>query len=136
VKGTCSWFPLSRPHSPHRPTGPQNSRCIGWPTGPCDFDSLGARHTSMALVASTGTIATVTTTYAWNAVPSATYYQLWVNDSEATPKIRQWYTASEAGCASGTGTCTLIPGTALAAGQGGAGCRPGSPSVMGPGARR
>jgi hypothetical protein len=43
-------------------------------------------------------------------------YYLWVTDSGGV-RIQQWYTASEAGCASGTGICsivltpTLIPGT-------------------------
>ena len=61
-------------------------------------------------------IGTATPTYRWNAVPGATYYYLWVNDSSATPKIAQWYSAAAAGCGAGTGTCTATPSTALAAG--------------------
>jgi len=57
-----------------------------------------------------------TPTYVWNAVPAATWYQLWVNDSSATPKIQTWYTAEQAGCAIGTGFCSVTPTISLALG--------------------
>ena len=56
-------------------------------------------------------------TYTWNAVPNSTWYYLWVDDSIGN-KIRQWYKAADAGCTSGTGTCSLTPGTALTVGAG------------------
>ena len=69
------------------------------------------------LISPSGTITTKTPTYTWNAVPGSTWYYLWVNDSIGT-KIVQWYTASEAGCASGTGTCSVTPSINLAPGKG------------------
>ncbi len=68
------------------------------------------------LVSPTGTIATTTPTYTWNAVAAATSYYLWVDDSSANGKIQQWVTATEAGCAAGTGTCSVTPSIALAQG--------------------
>ncbi len=56
-------------------------------------------------------------TYTWNAVSNSTYYYLWVNDSGGNA-ILQWYTAAAAGCASGTGTCSITPTTSLASGNG------------------
>ena len=51
---------------------------------------------------------TNTPTYVWNAVSNSTQYYLKVNDSDGT-KIQQWVTASEAGCSTGTGTCSVTP---------------------------
>ena len=68
------------------------------------------------LVSPSGTISTNKPTYVWNAVSSASYYQIWVNDSKTAEKVRTWYTAAGAGCASGTGTCSVTPSTALASG--------------------
>ena len=67
------------------------------------------------LISPTGTITTTTPTYTWNAIPEAMWYYLWVNDSTGN-RIQKWYTASEAGCASGTGTCSVSPTTTLASG--------------------
>ena len=68
------------------------------------------------LLSPSGTISTVTPTYTWNAVRNATWYQLRVNDSVASPKVQTWYTSTQAGCASGTGTCSVTPSTAAAPG--------------------
>ena len=68
------------------------------------------------LLSPNGGISTSTPTYTWNAVASATWYRLWVNDASASPKIEQWYTAQQAGCASGTGTCSVTPSTPMAQG--------------------
>jgi hypothetical protein len=67
------------------------------------------------LVSPSGTITTNAPTYTWNAVANATWYYLWVDDSSGN-KIKQWYTAAQAGCGSGTGTCAVWVETALAAG--------------------
>lgn len=64
------------------------------------------------LVSPSGNISTSTPTYTWNAVPLATWYYLWVNDNGAA-KIQSWYTATQAGCSSGYGTCSVTPSTAL-----------------------
>src|SRR6185503_5068852 len=68
------------------------------------------------LIAPTGTIATATPGFSWAAVSGATEYQLWVNDAGQQAKINVTYSASAAGCASGTGTCTVNPGVTLVPG--------------------
>jgi hypothetical protein len=71
------------------------------------------------LIAPSGAITTSAPTYSWKAVTGATWYQLWVNDSTTSSgKIKTWYTAEQAGCPSGTGTCSVTPTTALASGAG------------------
>jgi len=62
------------------------------------------------LVSPSETITDTTPTYTWNAVPESSWYCLWVNDSTGT-KIKKWYSAVEAGCPNGTGTCSVIPTT-------------------------
>jgi hypothetical protein len=68
------------------------------------------------LLAPSGTVATATPTFSWNAVSGATHYELWVNDSAQAPRIDVTYTAAAAGCGAGTGTCTISPGITLASG--------------------
>src|SRR5213594_2465902 len=72
---------------------------------------------SATLVSPSGSIGTSTPTYIWSAVSTSTWYQLWVTDSAANPKVLEWYTTAQAGCASGTGTCSFTPATALANGS-------------------
>jgi hypothetical protein len=72
--------------------------------------------TTPTLISPSGTIATLTPTYTWNALSTATDYYLWVNDSTGN-RIQQWYTAADAGCASGAGTCSVTPATVLTAGD-------------------
>ena len=69
------------------------------------------------LVAPVGSLATATPAFTWNAVTAATQYLLWLDDSSGG-RVRQWYTAAQAGCASGTGTCTIAPGIVLTSGAG------------------
>ena len=69
------------------------------------------------LVSPSGNITDSSPDYIWNAVPSSTWYYLWVNDSTGN-KIKKWYTAAQAGCASGTGTCLVASSTVLANGAG------------------
>jgi large repetitive protein len=69
-------------------------------------------------VSPSGNVSTATPTYTWNAVSTATWYYLWVNDSSTSPKVLQWFTTVQAGCSSGTGTCSVTPSTSLAAGAG------------------
>jgi hypothetical protein len=75
--------------------------------------ALGVPPAVSGLLAPTGTIGTSTPTYTWTAVPTATWYYLWVNDSTGT-RLQQWYPASALGCASGT--CRSTPATPLAPG--------------------
>jgi hypothetical protein len=69
------------------------------------------------LISPSGAINTTTPSYSWNAVSNSTWYYLWVSDSTGA-KIKQWFTAAQAGCGSGSGTCKVTPGTALAQGSG------------------
>jgi len=68
------------------------------------------------LVSPTGTITTTTPTYTWNAVQNSTQYLLSVNDTTGN-KINIWYTAAQASCSAGIGTCSVAPKTALAMGS-------------------
>ena len=81
------------------------------------FDvSCGGMPGPATLISPTGIITDNTPTYSWNAVSGSTWYYLWVNDSTGN-KIKQWYTAAQAGCASG-GTCSVTPATTLSYGAG------------------
>jgi formylglycine-generating enzyme required for sulfatase activity len=60
--------------------------------------------------------ATVMPTYIWTASVGATWYQLWVSDSSGATKIQTWYTASKAGCGSGSWNCAVYPSTKLDSG--------------------
>jgi hypothetical protein len=71
----------------------------------------------VTLISPSGEISTNTPAYVWTADPLATWYLLWVNDSTGN-KIGTWITPEQAGCSSGTGTCTVSPGTVLAPGSG------------------
>jgi len=53
-----------------------------------------------------------TPTYSWSAVPGSTWYYLWVNDSSGNV-IKKWYTAAQAGCVAGSGTCSVQHATAV-----------------------
>ncbi|MEW6400737.1 MAG: serine protease, partial [Chloroflexota bacterium] len=68
------------------------------------------------LVGPSGAIgSTYNPTYTWNAVPTMTWYYLWVNGPSGNV-IHEWFSAEQAGCASGTGTCSVIPTTPLGGG--------------------
>jgi hypothetical protein len=67
------------------------------------------------LISPWGQTFTTTPTYTWWAVANATWYHIWVNRGTGTLG-EKWYTAEEVGCPSGTGTCSLSPGTELAPG--------------------
>jgi glucose/arabinose dehydrogenase len=69
------------------------------------------------LLAPSGPLATATPTFTWNAATGATQYLLWLDDSSGG-RLRRWFSATEAGCAAGTGTCSVSPGIALAPGAG------------------
>ncbi len=68
------------------------------------------------LISPSGSVSTSTPTYSWSAVLTASQYYLEVNDSAKAGRIQAWYTAKEAGCASGKGICSVSPATALANG--------------------
>lgn len=69
------------------------------------------------LVSPTGTIATRTPTFVWNALSSAASYRLWVDDAATgTTAVQKDYTPAQAGCGAGTGQCSANPGLALTPG--------------------
>ena len=68
------------------------------------------------LIAPVGTTIKNQPTYIWNAVQTATWYYLWVNDSSKT-RFTKWYRASEVGCGDGTGACLVKSGISLAKGD-------------------
>jgi hypothetical protein len=57
-----------------------------------------------------------TPTYTWQAVSTATDYQLVVKNAHGQVILNQRYTAAEAHCGSGTGTCSTTPTLELADG--------------------
>jgi len=60
-------------------------------------------------VGPSGTLTSGYITFKWNAVASASGYQIWVNDSTGSGVIQGAYSASQVGCGSGIGTCSLTP---------------------------
>jgi len=81
------------------------------------MESSTALPTAPIAIAPSGTT-TATPTFSWSAVPNATGYSLWVDDASQEGKIQQVYDAAAAGCAAGTGTCSVTPAVALATGAG------------------
>ena len=78
--------------------------------------SAGALPGAAILVSPTGPNISATPTYTWNAVPTTTYYKLWVRDYSGFPRVQSWYTAEQVGCAAGTGTCSTTPSISLVPG--------------------
>jgi hypothetical protein len=89
----------------------------GFWSAPMGFTVSSSVPPATTLASPSGVISDTTPAYTWNAVTNATYYYLWVNDSTGN-KIKTWHTAAAAGCASGTGTCSVTPATTLASGAG------------------
>jgi hypothetical protein len=84
------------------------------PWSPPNFIVLITAPAAPTLVGPSGTIATATPIFTWNAVPNATSYTLF---TDANGGITTTYTAAVAGCAAGTGTCSaIIPGVSIPAG--------------------
>ncbi len=79
------------------------------------FQVTGNPLGAATLISPAGVITSISPTYTWNAVATSTWYYLWVNDSSGV-KVQIWYTAAQAGCASGTGICSVTPGVILASG--------------------
>ena len=80
------------------------------------FTVSGTAPGAATLVSPTGPIATATPPYTWTAVASATYYRLYVTDSAQAGKVHAWLTPAAAGCASGTGPCSVTPAPSLVPG--------------------
>jgi hypothetical protein len=91
----------------------------GLGTAPMYFTIGAGTFGQPTTVTPNGPVLTHTPTYVWNAATNGTRYLLWVDDSSAKGKIRQYVTAAAAGCPLGTGTCSFTPTTALASGAAG-----------------
>ncbi len=64
------------------------------------------------LVSPQGQTAAATPMYVWDAVSNSTWYQLKVDDDTGNPVLK-WYTAAQANCSSGQGSCSVQPGAAI-----------------------
>ena len=73
---------------------------------------VGELPTAPVLVSPTGPGISTDPSYVWNALPGATAYFLWVNDSSG-PVVQEWLDAATV-CAADA--CTTTPGTSLARG--------------------
>lgn len=78
--------------------------------------TVGAPPPAATLIGPDGNTNDETPTYSWNAVTDSTWYQLWVNNAANVPVVQTWYTAAQAGCANGTGTCAVTPSDQLVSG--------------------
>lgn len=65
---------------------------------------------SISLISPRGTASTPVT-FTWNASSTATWYQLWVGDSNGNAVEKEWYSAQTVGCSSGEGTCSTTLGS-------------------------
>lgn len=85
---------------------------------PADVGFSGgcAPPTVVTLVSPAGLTWSTTPAYTWNAQPGVASYHLWVGTG-TTPVLSAWYTAEQAGCASGAGPCSVTPATPLADGR-------------------
>jgi len=77
---------------------------------------IGGLPSAATLISPSG-ITTNQPTYTWNAVADSTWYYIWVDDANGNA-IKQWFTASAAGCGNGESTCAVTPATSLALGNG------------------
>ncbi len=82
-------------------------------------------------VAPQGALTGTTITFTWEAAPGATWYFIQVNDATTVGKILQWYTAEQANCPGGVGTCAITVSQGLV-GAGTWWIRPWNPEGFGP----
>jgi hypothetical protein len=68
--------------------------------------SASAQPGPATLITPSSDVVGTTIAFTWQAVPGATWYLLWLGKTDTTLVIQQWYTASQADCATG-GTCTI-----------------------------
>lgn len=72
---------------------------------------------AVTLISPTGTISDNTPTYTWNAVSTATHYQLVIKNALGNVLINQQYTTTNTQCTSGIGLCSITPNVELADGN-------------------
>ena len=117
--GTCSVTPVTTLSSGSHTWWIRTNNSSGngpWSSGKVFSVTTGGVPSKATLLSPSGTVTDTTPTYTWNAVENSSWYRLWVNDSSGN-KIKKWYTASQAGCAGGTGTCSVSPVATLASGS-------------------
>jgi hypothetical protein len=85
------------------------------------------------LLRPTGAVATVTPTFEWESVATATSYRLWVDDASTTdPKLQLDFTPAQAGCSTAGAVCHVNPGVALTPGRASWSVRASNASGAGP----
>ncbi len=122
--GANTWYTLIWQIPPDLPSGSYSCWAQVWTSGQISqwseeqpFTVAAANMPGKAtLIFPSGAIADPTPAYRWSAVPSASWYYLWVSDSSNRQKIAIWYTADQGGCASGSGECSVEPSGMLAPG--------------------
>ena len=77
------------------------------------FDST-VSPVKATLVSPSGATGDADPTYCWDRDGASTWYQLWVNDSSGTTKVKQWY-RSEVVCSGSS--CSVTPAQSLANGN-------------------
>lgn len=116
--GTCSVTPAATLASGSSQWWLQTWNSTGY--GPwssvANFSISSDTPIAATLISPNASITDTTPTYTWNAVANSSWYYLWVNDSSGN-KVTKWYTATQAGCSTGTGTCSITPATTLALGS-------------------
>jgi trimeric autotransporter adhesin len=104
--------------------GPANWWIDTWnPNGPGPWSDTGSFTVSApeppgkaTQISPSESIDTNLPTYTWNPASRAIWYWLYVYDSKGNV-ISSWYSASQAGCPDGTGTCSIKPETPVAVGK-------------------
>ncbi len=117
ANGTCAVTP-NKPLSPGDVVWwvqASNQHGVGPLSDPMIFvvDTL-TTPAPVTMISPTGQIAGGTPTYTWYAAKTATWYQLWINDSSGK-LFAKWYTANEMGCE--TGICQIKPAVPLEGGE-------------------
>jgi hypothetical protein len=102
--GNCVWYVL-----------PWNYAGFGQLSDPMSFNVSSDPPGKPTLTSPTGSSATNDPTYTWNAVPYTEYYWLLVGDSKGSWPVNRWYSATDAGCPSGT--CSVKTGIVLPKGD-------------------
>ena len=94
---------------------PWNSTTSTFGTPSADLNFTVSVANSSSMTAPIGDTTDPTPTYTWTA-SGATNYQLRIENNTGKQIFTQWYTATEAGCAT-TATCSVTPTTELAVGS-------------------
>ena len=112
--GTCSWWADKNLESGNARWWIRTWNSAGYGPWSSAMDFTVSQSVSLpatvTLVSPDSDVNTTTPELTWNAASGATWYYVWVRDSQTMvfsrePRVKQWVTASQAGC-SGGGTCS------------------------------